>query len=140
GGAEDASSARDLVGAAAQRLAQLRHLDLSVAPLAEMAEAAGLQLEELGATLRSYRDGVEYDPERLAQVEERLGGVFALKRKNGGPGEGILALRGGARARAARLGGPRAGHHRPGGRRGVAAPGARQCQRRALCRAAPGGT
>src|SRR5204863_7929627 len=35
GGAEDASSARDLLGAAAQRLAQLRHLDPSVASLAE---------------------------------------------------------------------------------------------------------
>jgi len=105
GGAEDASSARDLVVAAAQRLAQLRHLDPSVAPLAEAAEAAGLQLEELGATLRSYRDGIEYDPERLAQVEERLGVIFALKRKYGGTVEEILAFAEGAEAELAGLAG-----------------------------------
>jgi len=105
GGAEDASSARDLVAAATQRLAQLRHLDPSVAPLAEAAEAAGLQLEELGATLRSYRDGIEYDPERLAQVEERLGVIFALKRKYGGTVEEILAFAEGAEAELAGLAG-----------------------------------
>lgn len=105
GGAEDASSARDLVAAAAQRLAQLRHLDPSVAPLADMAEAAGLQLEELGATLRSYRDGIEYDPQRLAQVEERLGVIFALKRKYGGTVEEILAFAEGAEAELAGLAG-----------------------------------
>ena len=98
GGSDDASSARDLLGAAAQRLAQLQHLDPSVAPLAEMAEAAGLQLEELGGALRSYRDGVEYDPERLAQVEERLGAIFSLKRKYGGTVEEILAFAEGAEA------------------------------------------
>jgi DNA repair protein RecN (Recombination protein N) len=105
GGAEDASSARDLVAAAAQRLAQLRHLDPSVVLLAEAAEAAGLQLEELGATLRSYRDSIEYDPERLAQVEERLGVIFALKRKYGGTVEEILAFAEGAGAELAGLAG-----------------------------------
>ncbi|HEY2665981.1 MAG TPA: DNA repair protein RecN [Actinomycetota bacterium] len=105
GGAEDASSARDLVGAAAQRLAQLLHIEPSVAPLAEMAEATGLQLEELGAALRSYRDSVEYDPERLVQVEERLGVIFALKRKYGGTVEEILAFAEGAEAELAGLAG-----------------------------------
>jgi DNA repair protein RecN (Recombination protein N) len=105
GGSDDASSARDLLGAAAQRLAQLQHLDPSVAPLAEMAEAAGLQLEELGGALRSYRDGVEYDPERLAQVEERLGAIFSLKRKYGGTVEEILAFAEGAEAELAGLAG-----------------------------------
>jgi DNA repair protein RecN (Recombination protein N) len=105
GGSDDASSARDLLGAAAQRLAHLQHLDPSVAPLAEMAEAAGLQLEELGGALRSYRDGVEYDPERLAQVEERLGAIFSLKRKYGGTVEEILAFAEGAEAELAGLAG-----------------------------------
>ena len=105
GGSDDASSARDLLGAAAQRLAQLQHLDPSVAPLAEMAEAAGLQLEEMGGALRAYRDGVEYDPERLAQVEERLGAIFSLKRKYGGTVEEILAFAEGAEAELAGLAG-----------------------------------
>ncbi|MCW3037531.1 MAG: recN, partial [Actinobacteria bacterium] len=105
GGTDDASTARDLLGAAAQRLAQLQHLDPSVAPLAEMAEAAGLQLEELGGALRSYRDGVEYDPERLAQVEERMGAFFSLKRMYGGTVEEILAFSEGAEAELAGLGG-----------------------------------
>jgi DNA repair protein RecN (Recombination protein N) len=105
GGGEDASSARDLLGAAAQRLARLQHLDPSVSPLAEMAEAAGLQLEELGAALRSYRDGIEYDPERLAEVEERLGVIFSLKRKYGGTVEEILAFAEGAEGELAGLAG-----------------------------------
>jgi DNA repair protein RecN (Recombination protein N) len=70
-----------------------------------MTEVAGLQLEELGDALRAYRDGIEYDPERLAQVEERLGVIFPLKRKYGGTVEEILAFAEGAEAELAGLAG-----------------------------------
>jgi DNA repair protein RecN (Recombination protein N) len=55
-GGEEASSARDLVATAAQLIAQLRGFDETLAPLAELASAAGMQLEELGEALRAYRD------------------------------------------------------------------------------------
>jgi DNA repair protein RecN (Recombination protein N) len=105
GGGEEASSARDLLATAAQSLAQLSNLDASADAFTEMAEAAGLQLEELGAALRSYRDSIEYDPERLAQVEERLGVIFSLKRKYGGTVEEILAFAEGAEEELAGLAG-----------------------------------
>src|SRR5437660_580690 len=60
GGAEDASSARDLLGAAAQRLAQLRHLDPSVAPLA-MSGSFGVQFgHERSAEPSAEPESVEF--------------------------------------------------------------------------------
>ena len=98
GGAEEVPSARDLAGEAARRLSQLRHLDPEAAGLVEMAAVAAMHLDELAGALRSYRDRAEFDPERLAEVEERLGVIFSLKRKYGGTVEEILAFAEGAEA------------------------------------------
>jgi len=98
GSGEEMSSARDLLGAAAGMLAQLERLDPQAGPLAELATAIGVQVEELAAGLRAYRDGVEYDPQRLAQIEDRLGLIFSLKRKYGATVEEVLAFAEGAEA------------------------------------------
>src|SRR2546421_10845401 len=105
GSGEEASSVRDLLGAAAGMLGQLERLDPQAGPLAELATAIGLQVEELSAGLRAYRDGVEYDPRRLAEIEDRLGLIFSLKRKYGATVEEILAFAEGAAAELAGLDG-----------------------------------
>ncbi|MGH2719510.1 MAG: DNA repair protein RecN [Actinomycetota bacterium] len=103
GGEVDASSARDLLGSAQQMLSQLEGFDPSITPLAEQAASIGLQLDDLGLALRAYRDRVEYRPERLAEVEERLGVLFSLKRKYGSSVEEALAFAEGARSELAAL-------------------------------------
>ncbi|HWD08238.1 MAG TPA: AAA family ATPase, partial [Actinomycetota bacterium] len=103
GGDIDTSSARDLLGGAHRMLSQLEGVDPGVAALAEQAAAIGLQLDDLGVALRSYRDGVEYRPERLAEVEDRLAVLFSLKRKYGSTVGEVLGFAEGARAELAGL-------------------------------------
>ncbi|HLI57088.1 MAG TPA: DNA repair protein RecN, partial [Actinomycetota bacterium] len=103
GGEVDTSSARDLLGTAQRMLSQLEGIDGAVAPMAEQAASIGMQLDDLAASLRGYRDGVEYRPDRLAEVDDRLGVLFALKRKYGSTVEEVLAFAEGARAELAGL-------------------------------------
>ena len=47
------------------------------------------EAEDIAGELRSYRDGLSYEPGRLEEVEERLALLFRLKKKYGRPpGEG----------------------------------------------------
>lgn len=82
-GGEQRRSALDLLGAAVHDLGQLERLDPTVAGQREAVEGALYQLEDVARALRLYRDGIEYSPARLAQVEERLALVQSLKRKYG---------------------------------------------------------
>lgn len=58
-----------------------------------LCEGATAQLRELAHHLRQYRDGLEQDPARLTQVEERLDRMQRLKKKYGGSEEALLAKR-----------------------------------------------
>jgi DNA repair protein RecN (Recombination protein N) len=48
-------------------------------------------LEDVGRELASYRDSLEYDPARHAQVQARLDLLRTLKKKYGGSLEAVLA-------------------------------------------------
>ena len=56
------------------------------------------QLGDLGRTLQDYADSLEFNPDRLAEVEERIELIAILKRKYGDTIEQINAY--GARAQA----------------------------------------
>ncbi|MCB9452170.1 MAG: DNA repair protein RecN [Anaerolineaceae bacterium] len=56
----------------------------------ELAESLGAQAEELSLNLRRYADTVEYNPERLDEVEERLELINKLRRRYGTTIELIL--------------------------------------------------
>ena len=58
-----------------------------------LCDGATAQLRELAHSLRAYHDGLEQDPSRLAQVEERLDRLQRLKKKYGGTEETVLAKR-----------------------------------------------
>lgn len=47
-------------------------------------------IEDLAMTLRSFRTGLEFSPERLAEIESRLSEISRLKRKYGGSIESAL--------------------------------------------------
>ncbi len=82
-GEDEQRSATDLLGAAAESLAALARLDETLLPQSQSVESALDGLEDLARELRRYRDAVEYDPEGLGDVEERLELIASLKRKYG---------------------------------------------------------
>lgn len=97
-GRDEQLSAADLMGQVAHALAQLRKIDPSLREVEQVAESIAIQVDELAHTLRGYREGIEFSPARLAQVEERLSLIHSLKRKYGSSIAEVLAF--GERARA----------------------------------------
>jgi DNA repair protein RecN (Recombination protein N) len=61
--------------------------------LAERLAALRIEAEDLGAELRRYADGLENDPGRLQEVEERLDLYERLERKHGGSVGAVLEHR-----------------------------------------------
>ena len=86
----DSSSATDLLGQAQQLVNSLARTDTSQQALADQMEVLNEQVADLSANLRSYLEGIEYNPRRLEQVEERLEMIRQLKRKYGGSIEATL--------------------------------------------------
>ncbi len=76
-------SALDLLGAVVRDIGRLEKLDPSLAAARETAEGLLYQAEDMAQTLRSYRDNIDHNPERLQQIEERLDQIDRLKRKYG---------------------------------------------------------
>jgi DNA repair protein RecN (Recombination protein N) len=89
-GAEDDGGARCLLGSAEAALATVDGVDRSLDELANQVRAATMELDDAASALRSYGDGVEAEPGRLEQVEERLDAMGRLERKHGGSIEAVL--------------------------------------------------
>jgi DNA repair protein RecN (Recombination protein N) len=81
---------RDLVGNLLRSLVGLGKIDPSQAPLRELAEQISYQMEELGELVRDYRDQIEFNPRRLATVEERIELIRRLQRKYGDSIQDVL--------------------------------------------------
>ncbi len=81
----------DLIGQAQRDMAALARIDATLAPQAQVLEEVGYQAEDLARALRDYLGGVEFNPRRLAWVEERLSLLRQLARKYGGAVEEVLA-------------------------------------------------
>ncbi len=88
---DEERSALELVGEAINQLSALKHYDRSVEQQMTALEAILYQLEDVARWLRSYRDEIEFNPDRLAQIEERLHLIQSLKRKYGDLIEEVLA-------------------------------------------------
>ena len=76
-------SVMDLIGQVSKDLSQLEQLDPSLRHNLESVDALMHQVDELARALRSYRDGIEYSPDRLHELEERLDLINRLRRKYG---------------------------------------------------------
>jgi DNA repair protein RecN (Recombination protein N) len=83
--------ASDAVATAEAALAAQSGVDPQLDRLAESAGALRVELQELGSELRGYAEGIEAEPGRLEQLEERLDTLGRLKRKHGGTIESVLA-------------------------------------------------
>lgn len=91
-GSPEAPAATDLVGQVSHALAGLARLDPSQAALADQGQVLLEGLSELAASLRDYIEGIEFNPKRLDQVEERLALISTLKRKYGDSIPAVLAF------------------------------------------------
>ena len=86
------SSVADLIGQVARDISQLEQLDPSLSQEIASLDALTHQVDELARTLRGYRDSIEYNPERLQELEERLDLIRGLQRKYGNTIEEVLAF------------------------------------------------
>ncbi len=90
-GTEGSSAATDLLGQAARDLAELARIDPQMQTLAQQVEDALGSVSDLTYELRGYLEGIEFNPNRLDQIEERLDLFNRLKRKYGGSLSSALA-------------------------------------------------
>lgn len=88
---EDAS-AHQLTHQALAVLTELSELDPQLNPACEALNNAEIQLGEAGGSLRRYLAGIDLDPQRLQQVETRLGAIHDLARKHRIEPEELAAL------------------------------------------------
>jgi DNA repair protein RecN (Recombination protein N) len=76
-------SVLDRLGEVSEALAKLAQLDPRLASQQTAIDETSYQLADVAATLRRYADEIDYNPDALAQVEERLNLIHDLKRKYG---------------------------------------------------------
>ena len=74
-----------------RRVAELAEYESSFGEYAENLQTAAAVLEDLAISVRDFRNRLEFSPERLEEIENRLAEISRLKRKYGGSIETILA-------------------------------------------------
>ena len=73
----------ELIAAVAANLAELARIDPAVEALAASASELRYQLDDLAATLRNYRLSLDFEPNRINAIEDRLTVLRDLQRKYG---------------------------------------------------------
>ncbi|MGB1220670.1 MAG: DNA repair protein RecN, partial [Alcanivoracaceae bacterium] len=71
-----------LLGQVSHWVTDASHEDGALREVMDTLESARIQVETAAGDLRHYLDRLELDPERLAQVEDRLGQAYTLARKH----------------------------------------------------------
>ncbi|WP_290651504.1 DNA repair protein RecN [Aquisalimonas sp.] len=79
---EDEHSAQTIIGQAIRELDGLLDKDPALAEMHEQLTGAQAQMEDAVDGLRNYADGLELDPGRLTEVEERISTLSDLARKH----------------------------------------------------------
>lgn len=83
-GTPEAPATADLVGQVVHALARLAQLDETQKEMAGQAAVLEESLADLAHSLRDYLEAIEFNPQRLEEVEERLDLIHRLERKFGG--------------------------------------------------------
>nr|WP_242589286.1 DNA repair protein RecN [Corallococcus macrosporus] len=89
----EAPSAVEIVGRALGLVHEGVKCDATLAPVAQSLSTALSELEEAARLLNRYVEGLESDPGRLGEVEERLDALKRLCRKHGTTLDGVLKKR-----------------------------------------------
>ncbi len=75
---------------AARKIGELAHFDTRFAGYNEGLASARAVIEDLAISVRDFRAGLDFSPERLEAIETRLAEIARLKRKYGGTIETVL--------------------------------------------------
>jgi DNA repair protein RecN (Recombination protein N) len=89
--AMNASSVLDRTGEALSQMQQMIETDPSLQPKLSYLEELVHGLEELAREIHAYGDNLNYDPQRLEEVQNRLELLRTLKRKYGNSIQEVLA-------------------------------------------------
>lgn len=90
---ETEGSALEQLGRAQRDIESLLEMDPVLKDQAERAQTAYCELEEMVGELQTYLRGIEFNPPRLEEIEDRLADINGLKRKYAMDIPGILAQR-----------------------------------------------
>ena len=88
---ETEGSALEQLGRAQKEIESLLDMDPALGSQAARAQTAFCELEEMVAELETYIRGIEFNPPRLEEIEDRLAEINGLKRKYGMDIAAILA-------------------------------------------------
>jgi DNA repair protein RecN (Recombination protein N) len=80
--AEEGQSASSVLEQSLRLLQELQAVDTRLDNPLQLLNDAAIQLKEAVSELRHYADGMELDPERLAQLEQRIADLHNLGRKH----------------------------------------------------------
>ena len=94
----EAGAALDAIHRGMTSLRELVAIDPALSSLHDRLETAQYEVQDIAQEMRQYRDRVEYDPQRLDGIEDRLDHLNRLKRKYGASLPEVIAF--GERARA----------------------------------------
>ncbi len=90
---EDEVSVRDSLIKARKMLEQLAEIDGTFHESAGEARSAEVIVEELSKQVQNYSSRIEFNPERLEKIRERLGALSLLKKKYGGTIDLLIEFR-----------------------------------------------
>jgi DNA repair protein RecN (Recombination protein N) len=90
---EDEPSAIGLLRKAKAQLETAASIDVSLEQSAKRISDLFYEAEDAFDQVRSYRNDLRYDPERLEAIEERLAAIHKLKKKYGADEDAVLSYR-----------------------------------------------
>jgi DNA repair protein RecN (Recombination protein N) len=88
---DNETSAFGMVSHGKQRVSRLAKIDGKFAEFAEQLQNAEVTLREVAADMRRYLDNLEFDPQRLAEMQDRLATLIGLERRYNMPLDDLLA-------------------------------------------------
>ncbi|MBN1350030.1 DNA repair protein RecN [candidate division KSB1 bacterium] len=86
-------SAYELLARAGEQLEELKEIDSRLANLNNECESAKIIVDEIAKVLQHYSSGIEFNPDRLEEIRERLNLFSGLKKKYGGSIDEVLKRR-----------------------------------------------
>ncbi|MBO6577156.1 MAG: DNA repair protein RecN [Rhodothermales bacterium] len=90
---ESESAVYDRLTVARNEMRDLARIDPEFAPSLSELESAQIAISEIASFLQDYNARIEFNPERLEAIRERIGELDRLKRRYGGSLEAVLAYR-----------------------------------------------
>lgn len=86
------SSVTDMLGQVSRLVNSLAKLDQTWSEQREMVDNLSYQIEDLAGVVRDYSENIDFNPNRLQEIEERLSLIFNLKRKYGNSISEVIAF------------------------------------------------